>query len=62
VRRAWERSGDETRPSDGARCQSGVTPNAQRADKERTMSKWIGVTVVAGALAVTALGCAQQPW
>jgi len=63
VRRAWERSGDETRPSDGARCQSGVTPNAecQRADKERTMSKWIGVTAVAGALAVTALGCAQQP-
>jgi hypothetical protein len=25
------------------------------------MSKWIGVTVVAGAVAVTALGCAQQP-
>ena len=25
------------------------------------MSKWIGVTAVAGALAVTALGCAQQP-
>jgi hypothetical protein len=25
------------------------------------MSKWIGVTVVAGAVAVMALGCAQQP-
>ena len=63
MRRAWERSDDETGPRDGARCQSGVTPRAecQRADKERTMSKWIGVTVVAGAVAVTALGCAQQP-
>ena len=25
------------------------------------MSKWIGVTVVAGAMAGLALGCAQQP-
>ena len=40
-----------------------TTTNAesQRLGKETTMSKWIGVTTLAAAVAVMTLGCSQQP-
>jgi len=39
-----------------------VTPNAedQRLGRETTMSKWIGVTILAAAVGVMTLGCSQQ--
>jgi hypothetical protein len=39
-----------------------VTPNAedQRLGRETTMSKWIGVTILASAVGVMTLGCSQQ--
>src|SRR5437762_1166267 len=49
--------------SEGARCQTDVTTNAdpQRRGKETTMSRWMRVTIMAAAVAVTTLGCSQQP-
>jgi len=40
-----------------------TAPNAedQRLGKETTMSKWLGVTILAGAVAVMTFGCSQQP-
>jgi hypothetical protein len=63
VRRARERSSEETSRSEVALCETnGATASAegQRLGKETTMSRWIGLTIAAGAVAAMTLGCSQQ--
>jgi hypothetical protein len=64
VRRAGERSSEETSRRDGLRGQTAVATTSaayQRFGKETTMSKWMGLTILAAAVAVIAVGCSQQP-
>src|SRR6266542_3061520 len=63
VRRARERSSEETRESEVALSETNVTTTSAedpRLGKETTMSRWIGLTIAAGAIAAMTLGCSQQ--
>jgi hypothetical protein len=57
-----EGDGQVQAPGEPAECPPPCSPTWQAGlSRQKTMSKWTGLTILAGAVAVMASGCSQQP-